>query len=406
MANVRISELPAITTITAATVFPVVDGGSTKQTNANTLYNYMFQRDEVKVYGNVSPAFNNTYSLGTPTNKWSNVYVGPNSFFIEDKITHLNAELTVSNAVLSINGVSGLTAGNLQLINNNLISIQPNVDINIGQLSSLANVNINRRTYVYAPNTVSDTQSALNIVGSSSGLEQPRNFTGTMLQITGQDNVSARISVDSFGSNAYPVIATRQARGNVLVPTQTRSGDILLRITSQGYDANAYVSSIGRIDIQAAEDFTASNAGTKLAFWSTPLGSRAATASVYLDSYGLNLSANTSITYSPKIYRSNANISINFTKDSIVYATIGGNALSVNPVGLVSGKTIDLWITQDNNTNWTLTHGLTARSATIGATTLALKVTGPGSTPLQVVHCKYTCIDGTLANTFVAITYQ
>jgi hypothetical protein len=406
MANVRISALPALSSMTDATVFPVVDSGSTKQVNANVMYNYIFARDQVKVYGNVVPGINNLYTLGTPTQKWANIYVGPDSFFIEDKVTGYNAELTVANSILSVNGVSGLTAGNLQIKDNDLVSLLPSTDINIGQLTASANINLNRRTYIYAPNTISVTQAALNIVGSSSRLEQPRNFTGTMLQVTGQDNVSARVSIDSFGSNAYPLIAGRAARGNVLVPTQIKNNDILLRITSQGYASNAYISSIGRIDIQAAEDFTASNAGTKIAFWSTPIGSRTVTLPMYVDSTGINLSANTNITYSPKIYRANANISIDFTKDSIVYATIGGNALSVNPVNLVQGKTIDLWITQDNNTNWTLTHGLTARSSTIGATTLALKVTGPGSTPLQVVHCKYTCIDGTSANTFVSIIYQ
>jgi hypothetical protein len=389
------------------TLIPVVDSGSTQTMNGNAILQYVFAQD-ITVAGNINPTINNFYSLGTQQKKWANVYIGPGSLYLTDTINGATSALTSSNNILYLAGVSGLTAGNLQLINNNLVSLLPGTDIGIGLTTSYANINLNRKTIVYSPANLLVSDAAFNIVGSSSGKQQARTFSGTMLQITGQDNQIARVSLDSYGTTnqAYPLIAGRASRGNVIAPTNLQAGDNLMRIAGAGYANTQYNTFIAYVNLEATQQFTNNNSGTRFAIYNTANGQVAANLNAWIDSTGLVLTPNTSVRLSPKVYSANANISIDFTKDSIVYSSIGGNALSINPVNFVAGKTIDVWITQDGNTNWTLTHGLTARSSTLGATTQQLKVSGPGSTPLQVVHCKYTCIDGTSANTFVSITYQ
>lgn len=51
----------------------------------------------------IIPQTTNVYSLGSPTHKWQEVYVGPGSLYIEDAETGLNNKFTVSNGVMLVN---------------------------------------------------------------------------------------------------------------------------------------------------------------------------------------------------------------------------------------------------------------------------------------------------------------
>jgi hypothetical protein len=94
-------------------------------------------------------------------------------------------------------------------------------------------------------------------------------------------------------------------------------------------------------------------------------------------------------------------LTINFTTDIIVRANLSAN-FTVTPASFVAGKEIDVWLTNTSSgggANHTITHGVSALNSTVGATTFTLAGT-------QSAWLKYMCADGTLANTFVAITYQ
>jgi hypothetical protein len=94
-------------------------------------------------------------------------------------------------------------------------------------------------------------------------------------------------------------------------------------------------------------------------------------------------------------------LTINFTTDTIVRANLSAN-FTLTPASFVAGKTIDVWLTNTasgGGSNKTITHGISALNSTVGGTTFTLAGT-------QSALLKYMCADGTLANTFVAITYQ
>ena len=94
-------------------------------------------------------------------------------------------------------------------------------------------------------------------------------------------------------------------------------------------------------------------------------------------------------------------LTINFTTDTIVRANLSAN-FTLTPASFVAGKTIDVWLTNTasgGGSAKTITHGVSALNSTVGATTFSL-------TGTQSALLKYMCADGTLANTFVAITYQ
>jgi hypothetical protein len=100
--------------------------------------------------------------------------------------------------------------------------------------------------------------------------------------------------MDSFGANTYGSIAARAARGSVTSPTQTQADDTLFRISTQGWGTTNYVSTIGRINLQATQNFTDTAAGTRVRFQLTPPNSSVIqTITADIDYAGLSFVGNT-----------------------------------------------------------------------------------------------------------------
>ena len=274
--------------------------------------------------GNIVPSVDNTYTLGTSALRWANVHIGPGTLYITDSNVSLGttANITVQNGVLQINGVNQIQApgiingtSNISIADSGVITFNASgnsreMTITNGTVDALGNLRVitpgsrtafqvvnSGLTSVYAPTTILTTQSALSLVGTSSGNVQPRTYTGTMLQITAQDGQSARVSIDAFGSGAYPSIAGRAAMGTVDAPSATKAGNILMRMTGVGYGDTGYESSIVRMDFQAAEDFSDTKAGTEIVFWATPTGTNTVANVAQITGSGLALSSSSYITF-------------------------------------------------------------------------------------------------------------
>lgn len=98
----------------------------------------------LSVASNIVPTTTNTYTLGTTTKRWADIYLGPGTLNITDNMLGTNAGLTVSNGVLKINGANQLQVGQLKFVDNNIESTSASVNIEIGQLASSADIIINR----------------------------------------------------------------------------------------------------------------------------------------------------------------------------------------------------------------------------------------------------------------------
>ena len=130
---------------------------------------------------------------------------------------------------------------------------------------------------IYAPTVAANTGGALNIVGSANGAYQPIYNAGSMLHITGNDGVAARVTVDTFGTSQQSSFVQRAARGTAAAPTAVQANDILARITGSGYGNTGYVLAAGNIgtlgiDFVALENYTTANAGSSLKFYTSPIG--------------------------------------------------------------------------------------------------------------------------------------
>jgi hypothetical protein len=102
--------------------------------------------------------------------------------------------------------------------------------------------------------------------------------------------------------------------------------------------------------------------------------------------------------YTPTVYpNSQTAITIDFTNNSLVRAQTA-TGLTVTLSNLLAGKEVVAWITNTSGTNQTFTHGVSTTNSTTNATNYSI----PGT---STILARYISIDGTLANTLVAVTH-
>ena len=268
---------------------------------------------DVIVKTNILPLITNMSNLGSPNQRWRELYLGPGTLYVLDETLGKDIAIGARDGNLYIQNANGLVVGNWMLRDNFIHLASPTDNAYIGLTADTGSLNINRPLNVVSgitgkttfsatrdglvkilsPSTILTTQSALSIIGSSDGSSQLRNFNGTLLHLTAQDDTPARVSIDAFGFGMYPVIAGRQAGGTSSTPTTTQSGDTLLRLTGQGYGITGYRGTIGRINIAASQTFTDIAAGTHIIFQTTPLNTTTIqSVSAIVDSTGLSLVGN------------------------------------------------------------------------------------------------------------------
>jgi hypothetical protein len=403
--------------------------------------------DWLHVPSNIIPSTNGVYSLGNNTVRWESLWVGSNSVIFSDQNTsYPDQRLTVSNGVFFISTTAntsqqsnaGFRVGNFLLQNNFIGLTDSNAVFYIGSTAATGNLVINRPIVVYStgtnsnptfavdrngqvqihtPNTILTTNSALSIVGSNSGVAQPRNYNGTLLQATAQDGQPARISIDAFGSNTYAAIAGRGARGTVVSPTQTQANDTIIRMSMQGWtaDGNTYAGSIGRINMMAAEDFYTANTGTKITFQLTPTGSNTIqneTVAFYANgmSFVNNPNSNAGITFTDGSHQTTAykapnvridaaisnTVLIDFASDNIIHVHTNAGTLTANIQNLSSGagRSIELFIFNNIGGTQQFNHSLRSGTQATGGQSFYLSTH-------NLMYVKYFCLDGTANNTFV-----
>jgi hypothetical protein len=162
--------------------------------------------------------------------------------------TGTNVAFTTGSVVFA--GASGIYSQNSELFWDNT-----NGFLGVGTNTPSAELTVVSATQTYTP--------------SSAGLP-----AGTDLYIVGANNANTRITQDAFGTGAYPAYTGRMARGTAASPTASQTGDILVEVTGRGYGATAFSSSsVARIDMEAAENFTDTAQGTYISFHTTALGS-------------------------------------------------------------------------------------------------------------------------------------
>jgi hypothetical protein len=82
--------------------------------------------------GDLVPATDNTYNLGTLAKRWKSLQLGPGTLWIQDTVTGNQAGITVVNGTLMLDGVENLRLGNIRFTTTGIRSIDPTKNITIG----------------------------------------------------------------------------------------------------------------------------------------------------------------------------------------------------------------------------------------------------------------------------------
>lgn len=82
---------------------------------------------------NLLPSRDNYFSLGSPTARWKDIFLGPDSIFLIDTVTGQNISLNATSGSLTLNGVDSLRLGNIQFSETGIYSAIGSQDITIGQ---------------------------------------------------------------------------------------------------------------------------------------------------------------------------------------------------------------------------------------------------------------------------------
>jgi hypothetical protein len=155
------------------------------------------------------------------------------------------------------------------------------------------------RVKIKVPNIPAGDIGAFSIIGNASGSYQPITSPGGMVHITGNDGLVNRLNMDAFGSGSttsFNGIIARAARGTAANPTQTKAGDVTLRLTGTGWRGDTGFGGdtiVGgtttAIEFVALEDQMNNARGSAQQFYNAPIGTRNRVLSAQIDATGINL---------------------------------------------------------------------------------------------------------------------
>lgn len=255
--------------------------------------------------------------------------------------------------------------------------------------------------------TTPATNALVEIIGSNGAVQQAPSNDGYMLHITGKANTPTRLVLDSFGANTYSLIAGRSGRGTAAAPTAVANGDVIMRISSNGWGTTGFSPlGLGRIDFVATENFTDAAHGTQIQFWNCPIGSNTLTNIATFNGTDViftgEVNPQKGLVLTPNVLSGiTTTLNVDIANNSLYYFKTNATT-TINLNGFKSGKLVEVWLTNTDTgfgSNHTITHGCLANNSTIGASSFTLS-------SLHSAYIKYFSIDGDLANTFCQVTYS
>jgi hypothetical protein len=319
-----------------------------------------------------------------------------NGTTINNGLSIFNGNLAmIGNAVIAgnttVTGIATLT-GNSYITGNTFVTGTTNVTGNL--------ISQGGSTTILAPNILSGTAGALNIVGSADGTYMPVTGAGGMIHITGNPDSSARITVDGWTTSATDpqpataigagLITLRASRGTPASPLPTKAGDHLGTIAALGKVGNTTGYSQGQTGLlfYAAEDYTSNVAvGSFANIQVVPTGSNVAVTSAQFFANGISTlgltslgsvvavgnvtAANVNATLYGNVVGTSATLTGNVTAAN-VNATLYGNVVGTSATlsgNLVAGNVTAQTLFHGNavGSNATYTNTVTANTVNTGA---------------------------------------
>jgi hypothetical protein len=147
--------------------------GATGATGANGICDIS---QILPVNGDLNPSRDNVYSLGSLTNRWKSLQLGPGTLWIQDsEVTPpTQVGLTVKSGALLLDGADSLRIGNIRLTATGLTSILPTSPITLGDSTFTNYVELQAGGIKFKDGTIQSTAST----GGATGPQGPAGPQG------------------------------------------------------------------------------------------------------------------------------------------------------------------------------------------------------------------------------------
>ena len=213
---------------------PVTD----RITSTNTTYSAVISNTgTITVPGDIMPTVDAVQSLGSPEYRWKSIHIGPGTLYITDKTLGTNAELTVDNGVLQINGANQLQVGQLKFVDNRIESRTGDIDIQIGLTTSTAKLVLNRNTSIAPGKTLTvggNSSDVDNIVISSS------TYTSQVIISEYGNTDVAQLLLHRHSTDNGPMLLTARSNSDTEEDVDVAYGQQLFQIIATGYTGTDY----------------------------------------------------------------------------------------------------------------------------------------------------------------------
>jgi hypothetical protein len=223
--------------------------------------------------GNISAAANfvsnNNFSLGTYLQPWANVFVGPSSLTVTPNSPNGTPIILQNN-----NDILAVTGGGFAVYDPTDTFYSMQVDATVGQ------------TLLHAPNPVAGS-SVLSVSANPSSNSYPLAYAsiGGVGHFTGPVSGPTNFVLDNFDNSGVfglsSALTFRRFHGTPDSPTAVLSGDQIGIVAGVGYNGNN-VNAAESVNMRfvATENWTTSNLGSKIEFWTIPTGTATFTETV------------------------------------------------------------------------------------------------------------------------------
>jgi len=262
-----------------------------------------FTTNSMEIHGNILPQSNVTYSLGSTTQRFKDLWLSGNTIYLGNALISANATAIVmtnpagGQTVLAGATTTSSVAGNItggNILTGGIVSAFGNI---------ITGTNTSTPGYIGIGTTTPDCE--LNILGNPQTVNYPvtGNSTtlGTEIHIVGADSSQTRIVQDAFGTGAYVAFTGRAARNTAASPSQTQSGDYIAQFTGRGFSSGSLQfgnASTGLLAITAAEAFTDTSRATNVQILTTASGAISPTAvATFSSAAGLSVAGNITGSY-------------------------------------------------------------------------------------------------------------
>ena len=303
-----------------------------------------------------------------------------------------------------------------------------NKDFNPGSETNSLGTSINRLDgYIYTQGSTSNTWGGNLVVGAVSTGKEIRFIAGG-----GAANaVVAKMSSSALTLNRNVVFADGSSQNTSSGSASTYANSAYAKANSAGQYANSAfgaANSAGAFANSAADSASSAliNAGiadTKAVVsgrYANSAFSTANSASVYANAAFLQANTPSNVANSAALYANGAfttannallqiyptvripvgnqtTLAIDYSTDTVVKANLVAD-LTITHSNFVTGKAVEVWLVNADNSTRTVTHGVSALNSTTNALTFTIPSTSSA-------HLRFFNINSDLANTFVKVSH-